>query len=76
MADPKGIQSELVGAMEYAESGHVVDLYVNYEGLELLRDNTSRELSQYFDGLVKEADGRIAEFEADKHMEQDPLPGL
>lgn len=82
MAEPKGITAEIVGPMEYAESdgGNIVDLYVNYEGLEALRDNTSRPFSEYFDGLLKEADQRIAEYEADKNAddeyEQDPLPGL
>lgn len=76
----KGIQTELVGPMEYEESGHIVDLYVNHEGLQLLRDNTTRDLSKFFDGLIKEADQRIAEYEAEKHSDddydQDPLPGL
>lgn len=71
-----GISVEINGPVDYAESGHIVDLYVNYEGLEALRDNTSRPFSEYFDALLKKADERIAEYEARDQPEQDPLPGL
>jgi hypothetical protein len=72
----KGIKTEIVGPMEHAESGDVLDLYINYEGLEALRDNTTRPYSEFFDGLLKQVDSRLAEYEADKEAQQDPLPGL
>lgn len=80
MPSIKGIDTEIVGPVDYAESGglHVIDLYVSYEGLEALRDNTSRPYSQYFDDLLKQVDGRLAEYDGIKQdqPEQDPLPGL
>jgi hypothetical protein len=75
MPDFNGIKTEIVGPMEHEESGDVLDLYVNYEGLQALRDNTTRPYSEFFDGLLKQVDSRLAEYEADK-IEQDPLPGL
>jgi hypothetical protein len=78
MTKPKGLDYDLTGPMEYEESGHVVDLYVNYEGLEALRDNTSREYSQFFDNLLKSVDQALADTDGEKQdeFEQEPLPGL
>lgn len=51
-----------------------IDLYVNYEGLEALRDNTTRPYSQWFADILTRMDGeQAAKQEA---TEQDPLPGL
>jgi hypothetical protein len=78
VAKPKGLDYDLTGPMEYEESGHVVDLYVNYEGLEALRDNTTRPYSEFFAGLIKSVDQALADTEGEKQdeYEQDPLPGL
>jgi len=67
MADPKGIEYD-----HATDEG--IDLYVNYEGLEGLKANTSRPYSQFFDGLM----AKVEEEQAKKYdrPEQDPLPGL
>lgn len=52
-----------------------VDLYVNYEGLEGLRDNTSRPYSEYFANLITKLDEAQAE-KQEPAIEQEPLPGL
>jgi hypothetical protein len=66
MAEPKGI--------EYEITDEGADLYVNHEGLQLLRDNTTRPYSQFFAGLVTEFDEEQArKYDA---PDQEPLPGL
>jgi hypothetical protein len=58
-----------------------IDLYVNYEGLEGLRDNTTREYSQWFADIVTRIDEeQFVKQESvprpEPIIEQDPLPGL
>lgn len=68
MSAPQGVTITDTGA-------EGIDLYVNYEGLEGLRDNTTRPYSKFFDNLITQVDELQAE-KNDPAPEQDPLPGL
>lgn len=64
---PKGIEFD-------APTDEGIDLYVNYEGLEGLRDNTTRPYSQFFADILTKVDAeQAAKYD---RPEQDTLPGL
>jgi hypothetical protein len=72
----KGITTEIIDPLSRAEgAAHVVDLYVDYEGLEALRDNTTRPYSEWFDGLIKKVDAELADMDGEA-ADQPTLPGL
>lgn len=51
-------------------------LTVTIEGLEALRDNTTREYSRYFDGLVTQIKATAAKPKPKPKAVQPTLPGL